>query len=444
MFVPDSFCSACWYAQSLHVNHGNSGFGLFQAFRTSKQSQEHSKRRDLPETARSLMDLLSSLELFSLSPYSLLDFSLSSSLAILSSEIILQGASISSRRTPVPTRGIQSTKGSRDLMSALPACQKVNIWLYKCFLKLQAEERRVENQHPQAEEQLLAEELFATKSRGFQIVVKHILSQTHYCKAHSRVKKHIWCWAILYLIWVPKLTGSRRTCEFETGSWATFCLPASFNGTFEDWKCHWRIAWKRNLQGGHSRQSIMSLLGTHVSVADCPWLGYWGTILAFWQLAYFSCVYGHHPSSSVHSKCIANMAAQELQAKLQSARCAMLARLLLQSVFQMLSWSIKSMMQASLSWRRQRGASLSGGIAGLPFDRYTVWPLTVYGLVFMHLPQIFLKAYMLEVSMDCMWRQWWKYALQTPDWHNHENDWCMICRRCSRNWSLPERHAGFC
>ena len=27
-------------------------------------------------------------------------------------------------------------------------------------------------------------------------------------------------------------------------------------------------------------------------------------------------------------------------------------------------------MQASLSWRRQRGASLSGGIAGLPFDRY--------------------------------------------------------------------------
>ena len=72
----------------------------------------------------------------------------------------------------------------------------------------------------------------------------------------------------------------------------------------------------------------------------------------------------------MHSKCIANMAAQELQAKLQSARCAMLPRLLLQSVFQMLSWSINSIMQASLSWRRQRGASLSGEIAGLPFDTY--------------------------------------------------------------------------
>ena len=64
------------------------------------------------------------------------------------------------------------------------------------------------------------------------------------------------------------------------------------------------------------------------------------------------------------------LAAQELQAKLQSARSAMLPRLLLQIVFQMLSWSIKSIMQASLSWRRQRGASLSDGIAGLPFDRY--------------------------------------------------------------------------
>ena len=37
--------------QNFHVNHGNSGFGLFQASRTSKQSQEHSKRRDLPEAA---------------------------------------------------------------------------------------------------------------------------------------------------------------------------------------------------------------------------------------------------------------------------------------------------------------------------------------------------------------------------------------------------------
>ena len=146
------------------------------------------------------MDLLSSLELFSLSPYSLLDFSLSSSLAILSSEIILQGASISSRRTPVPTRGIQITKDSRDLMSALPACQKVNIWLYKCFLKLQAEERRVENQHPQAEEQLLAEELFATKA-GLQS-----LSVLRFAGVFSK--------------------GGRRACKRKGRSGATFGLTA--------------------------------------------------------------------------------------------------------------------------------------------------------------------------------------------------------------------------
>ena len=184
MFVPDSFCSACWYAQSVHVNHGISGFGLFQAFRTSKQSQEHSKRCDLPETAAVSWTYFPRLNCFHSHTDWLLDFSLSSSLAILSSEIILQGASISSRRTPVPTRGIQITKDPRDFVSALPACQKVNIWLYKCFLKLQAEERSVENQHPQADEQLRAEELFATKARGF------LNKQTHCCKPYFCYKKH--------------------------------------------------------------------------------------------------------------------------------------------------------------------------------------------------------------------------------------------------------------
>ena len=30
MFVPDSFCSACRYAQNFHVNHGNSGLNFFK------------------------------------------------------------------------------------------------------------------------------------------------------------------------------------------------------------------------------------------------------------------------------------------------------------------------------------------------------------------------------------------------------------------------------